>query len=231
MRYKNKYIQLKRDTYTYDTYTPEPVPEPEPEPQAKIPITNVYENKQNVHDEHIEHTTEQSITKFLANYNNVDSAKSTVDMVNDLNLSQEVKEIIMLYCSEVYSHKHSRLKVTFEQVARAVMSYIHTHESRTTLEAILSDEMIASKGKCFQGRLARLINTVSGYCPSVAIAISDNEQIANVISVCTKLVRTENPNLSPLEQIYKTKVLVREECVERGFGPNFIEMWLDYMDE
>ena len=47
--------------------------------------------------------------------------------------------------------------------------------------------MIASEGKCFQGRLSRLINVINGYHPSVNVNISDNEQIGNVVIMLKKL--------------------------------------------
>jgi hypothetical protein len=87
----------------------------------------------------------------------------------------------------------------------------------------LADEMVASEGKCFQGRLSRLISVISGYHPSVNINISPNEQIGNVVI----MLKRKNPDIS-LDEFIKLFV---EELQDRKYDPSTIAEWTTYVTD
>lgn len=179
----------------------------------------VYSNNQSVHDHNIESTTNESIKKFVMNY--VGSNVQLDQILNDLNISNQTKDIIISYCSDNYIH--SKLNLTFGEVATLILDYIANHTNKDDLTKILEEEMLASKGKCFQGRLSRLINIINGYHPDVNIRISDNEQIGNVILSIKKRFNDENRDL-----IIDT---IKKELDERGYDNSTIQEWLGYVEE
>jgi Leucine-rich repeat (LRR) protein len=143
---------------------------------------NVYNNNQSVHDHNIEATTNTSIVNFMKSYNTV-----TIDingLIEQLPISVETKTILKSYAN--CNYVHSRLNLTFAEVLGPIMTYINTHQDKLELCKILSEEMTASVGKCFQGRLSRLIGVLSGYHPAVSINISQYEQIGNVVIMLKK---------------------------------------------
>jgi hypothetical protein len=81
--------------------------------------------------------------------------------------------------------------------------------------------MKASEGKCFQGRLSRLINVLSGYHQCVAICISPNEQIGNVVIMLKK----QNPNVSVEEFIELFKI----EMKDRDYGSCTLDEWIRHI--
>ena len=76
---------------------------------------------------------------------------------------------------------HSSLHMTYAEILEPVLYYIIGHNSCNELLNILDDEIRSSVGKCFQGRIARTINIINGYHPSIEIYVSQNEQINNII--------------------------------------------------
>jgi hypothetical protein len=83
------------------------------------------------------------------------------------------------------------------------------------------EEMKASVGKCFQGRLSRLIGVLSGYHEAVNINISHNEQIGNVI---IKLKQ----KLGTIQIDYFVNIF-ENELKERGYENEVIEEWKVYV--
>ena len=95
-----------------------------------------------------------------------------------------------------------------------------TRYSKIELIKILEEEILESKGKCFQGRLSRLINTLSGYHKVVNIQISDNEQIANIV------IMLKNKYLE--DQLI---VMFKKEMQERNYDNNVIAEWIIHIKD
>jgi hypothetical protein len=106
-------------------------------------------------------------------------------------------------------------------VALPVLDYIDNHQNKPDLLMILQDEMMASEGKCFQGRLARLINVINGYHPSVHINISTNEQIGNIIIMLRNKCRD-------LDELVREFV---KEMHERKYEKDVVDEWVAYIKQ
>jgi hypothetical protein len=178
---------------------------------------NVYSNGQNVHDVNIQLTTNTSIINFIKSEK--PSATDAADIINSLDLTDHVKNILKSYTTD--NHVHSNLRLTFGEVLAPVLHYIKSHPSNQELCKILSDEMESSVGKCLQGRLSRLISVLSGYHPAVAINISQNEQISNVVIMLKKKM----PNAS-VDDFVAAFVA---ELQDRNYEPNVISEWTGYV--
>lgn len=180
---------------------------------------NVYSNSQSVHDASIEASTNKSIIAFVTSYKPKMQQPDLTKLLKLINVTAECKSLLIMYAQDKYIH--SVVHLTFAEVVIPVLDYISTHVDKKDLEKILNDEMLASKGKCFQGRLSRLINVLSGYHESVCIKISDNEQIANVIIGLKK-------RIFDLDELVRA---IEVEIKERGFSSSVIDEWCEHVRE
>jgi hypothetical protein len=180
-------------------------------------IQNVYDNSQSVHDCNIESSANASIIKFVSNHkvNNID----VFDLIDGFNINDQTKNLLKEYCASDYIH--SNLKLNFSEVALPVLDYINNHQNKQDLLIILQDEIGASRNRCFQGRLSRLINVINGYCPDISINISSNEQIGNIIIMLKS-------RCNDLDQIVKLFV---QEMNERGYEQSVVDEWTVYIRE
>jgi Leucine-rich repeat (LRR) protein len=178
---------------------------------------NVYSNNQSVHDHNIESTTNASIIKFISGYkvNNTD----VFDLIDGFSIDYKTQSLLKYYCNSDYIH--SNLKLTFGEVALPVLDYINGHHNKQDLLRILQDEIIASEGKCFQGRLSRLLNVLNGYHPDIHINISDNEQIGNIVI----MLKQKYTDLDELISFFVT------EMNERNYEQNMVDEWITYIKE
>jgi Leucine-rich repeat (LRR) protein len=177
---------------------------------------NVYGNKQSVHDHNVQQTTNDSIKNFVKIYQ--PNITSELELINLLNLPTNVQNVLKLYISS--NHVHSYLQLTFSEILIPVLDYIYNHVNKAELVKILSEEIVASHGKCFQGIIARLINVLNGYHGAVNIKISDNEQISNII------VLLKNTNNVMIDEFIK---LFKVEMVTRSYDTNTIDEWVEYI--
>jgi hypothetical protein len=106
-------------------------------------------------------------------------------------------------------------------VALPVLDYINDHPNRQDLLRILQDEIVASEGKCLQGRLSRLINVLNGYHPDVRINISDNEQIGNIVIMLKRKYHELNELISFFVM----------EMNERNYEQNVVDEWVTHIKE
>jgi len=106
---------------------------------------------------------------------------------NRNKLSKQSKELFLSYCEN--TDVHSELNVTYRDVAQRIMGWLNKQPVEVWNEVIkiMEYELIASKDKCFTGKLSRLISCIDGFHPGVRISISTADQISNrVLSVINK---------------------------------------------
>jgi hypothetical protein len=130
---------------------------------------------------------------------------------------------LISYCSD--DCIHSKLKLTFKEVALHVLNYINRHKDKQQLEIILEEEISSCSGKCFQGRLSRLINVLNGYCSDVNINISDNEQIGNIIIMLKSKYKQTPVNVDELIDMFV------KEMNEREYNKDIIDEWIIHIRE
>jgi hypothetical protein len=102
-------------------------------------------------------------------------------------LSKEARELLFKYCA--ITDIHVELNVTYKQVAECIFGWLSRQniEMWNEVVGILETEILASKDKCFSGRLSRLISVLDGFHPGVRIMIATSDQISNrVLSVLNK---------------------------------------------
>ena len=140
-------------------------------------------------------------------------------------LSKEAKSLLLKYCE--CTDIHVELNVTYKQVAECIFGWLSKQNIEVWNEVIkiLDAELLASKDKCFSGRLSRLISCLDGFHPGVRISIATSDQISNrVLSVMNK---GKDSGLE-VEEIM-TNVL--RELKELELSETQINEWMNVVEE
>lgn len=176
----------------------------------------VYNDIENTHNSNIQTGVKQSIENMVEKVDSIASA-DLCDVLNKILLnkvfSQDTKNTLIDFCQD--KTVHALLELSFEQVLWSVFETIERDfqkETQDEIYRILEDEILESVGKCFTGRLCRLVNCLNGFSPLVAIEMSDIDQISNIIIMTRK-------NISSQYNVDRHMQLVNMELSERGFSP------------
>jgi len=140
-------------------------------------------------------------------------------------LSPEAKELFLSYCDN--QDYHSILNVTYKDVAEKVIGWLNKQNDEIWNEVIriLEIEILASKDKCFTGKLSRLVSCLDGFHPGVRIKIATSDQISNRILIEINKGKSENLDN---EIIIKN---VKNSLIELEVEPDQIEIWLTNVRE
>lgn len=184
----------------------------------------VYNDKQNVHNSHIQSSIKESIENIttrtdLDKFNH----EKCIDMIIN-NPYIECKEQLIEYCNN--GDIHSLLLLTFEEVLWYVLNTIEKdYDTFTQLEIfkILNQEMKDAECKCFTGRINRLINCLNGFSDLVRIYINDSDQIANIINI-------SKDKLGNDYDVEKHKNIVVSELLDRGYDKDTISEWIEHIE-
>jgi hypothetical protein len=144
---------------------------PVPEGMVRIRGEDFHENAENVHNSSIQKCVLISACNILRiNFSSMVKFNGTGH--------QKTDAILAVWLSQ--NARHSILRVSILEVFLAVWLRIQSlTDPETKSEAIkrLSQEIQEGEGKCFVGRLSRLINSLVGYFPDVNIQITTADQI------------------------------------------------------
>jgi hypothetical protein len=140
-------------------------------------------------------------------------------------LSPQAKTLFVEYCSN--EEIHCELNVTYKDVADRVISWLYEQPIETWNEVIkiLETEILASKDKCFTGRLSRLVSCLDGFHPGVRISIATSDQISN--RVLGVIERSKNEGIEKDELIKR----IRAELTELEMSDEQIEEWLKTVED
>lgn len=140
-------------------------------------------------------------------------------------LSPEAKKLFNQYCDN--EEIHCELNVTYKDVADRVISWLYEQPVETWNEVIkiLEVEILASKDKCFTGRLSRLVSCLDGFHPGVRVSIATSDQISNRV-----LGVIERGKVEGIEKEELTK-RIRTELTELEMTEEQMEEWLKTVDD
>ena len=135
-------------------------------------------------------------------------------------LSPKAKTLFMEYCES--KEIHSILQVTYKDVAERVVSWMYSQPSEVWNEIIkvLETEILASEGKCFTGRISRLVSCLDGFHPDIRVSIASSDQISNRVLAVISKAKTENLSRD------KTESLVKQELMELELEGDQLKDWL-----
>jgi hypothetical protein len=147
---------------------------------------NIFKNKQNVHNRHIEQSVQQIVDRLVAyhpknrkTYLFKDVKESILKFIKDEE--KELKEKIegSLIRISLDRAVYGNSNVTLVSILLKVWSYIQDSPFREELEKRLLEELNESNAKCSTGFASRLVNTLSGFDESMSISMGFDDQIAS----------------------------------------------------
>lgn len=121
---------------------------------------------------------------------------------------------------------HSTLCVEISDVLFAVLQIIEKDFGRETQKEIykcLESEIRDSVGKCFTGKITRIVNALNGISSLVQIGMSDVDFILSVIKNARQELREEYTLERHVE-------MVRERLQAENFSEQVIQEWIDHIE-
>ncbi|CAH6421588.1 Hypothetical protein MVR_LOCUS286 [uncultured virus] len=182
-----------------------------------IRASTVYDDRQNVHDIHIQKTVCESLRRLQTDPKPMFSIKD----ITSSSLSACAIRLLQRYCSD--STIHSAHLLTYAELLAYVWARIVKHEHRDELIKILGEQVLESEGKCFTGRINRLVSVLAGFCDDIVIEISDNSRIGAII-VAAKY------GITPYDLV-KHRDTAHKLLTEAGYDALTIKPWLGAITE
>ena len=174
-------------------------------------VHNIYNDNQNVHDNHIQLTINESIKRILY------VPELTLNLViNEIMNDSDIKckELLIEYIND--KSIHSTLNISFGELFNIVHCIMKKHPQFIEIKKVLNDEMTDSICKCFTGRMSRLINVLNGFDERVIINISKNQTIGNLV------ILTKNSNIDVWKNNFVK--IMKENNYETD-----INEWIEYL--
>lgn len=147
---------------------------------------NIFKNKQNVHNRHIEQSVQEIVDKLIAHHPKDKKTylfkdikdtilKSVKDEEKELKEKIEGSLIRISLDRAVYGNSN----VTLSTILLKLWSYIQDSPFREELEKRLVEELNESNAKCSTGFASRLVNVLSGFDENMSISMGFDDQIAS----------------------------------------------------
>lgn len=189
------------------------------------PVVNnsIYTDAESVHNSNVQKCIRESIARILVVEITVNNVLAYLFANNKIDV--EVKLLLLDYCKGTEHYKNQTVDVTYEQLLKIVLSIIETKPNKDDIFKIMNDEIRSSKGKCFTGRISKLLNVLTGNDERVIIHIADNEQIGNiVINERNKLLKNNQYTVE------KHKEVVEQQLMERDYDEETIKEYVDCIE-
>ena len=182
---------------------------------------NIYTDTQSVHNHSIQESVRQSIDNILQFKPIIGDVTELI--LTDAILTPQTKSLLMEYsaCDDV----HSTLNITFGELLTYVCNRIQLNEHGGEIKQALNIEISDSVGKCFTGRISRLINCLNGFDPLVSIQISDSEQLAQIIKIVANQLMSTN-----LYTVDTHRKLVADRLNDLDYASDIINLWIENIE-
>lgn len=140
---------------------------------------SIYTNAENVMNTAVTDSIRTSIQNLMR-----DPTPPAFSPSSALDLTIEALDMIARNCRDEGVHRE--FLVTYVQLLAYVWQRIQQSEHRAELISILEVQLSEGVGRCLQGRLARLVAVLAGFCDDISIAVSGPAQIYSIIQVTEK---------------------------------------------
>jgi Leucine-rich repeat (LRR) protein len=206
--------------------------------KQKSATLQVFNDEQNIHNNSINQSIDDSITRLMMDHLDlipsrlhVDPTKADVpfnptdigldfdSVLTDPILTEKTKRLLTEYVNQ--TDIHSKFMFTFGELFKIVWKVIQESPNKDAIKRVLNEEMADSLCKCFTGRISRLINVLNGFDPRVQVQISESDAISNIIILKRKIHG---------DDIQALREAVRTELETGQFDPAIINEWLGYID-
>ena len=183
------------------------------------PSNMIYNDKQNIHNHHIQNSFRTSLNNILKDKQLLDLQTIKQQILENNILTEQTKREILNYCDDSNA-MHSIFLITYSDLLIYVWSRITFSANKDEILQVLNQEISDGLCMCFTGRLTRLLNTLVGFYDDIELQISDSEQITNII------MSLKDKFPSDQEQL---KDAVRKELLDRQYSETIINEWLAYI--
>lgn len=196
----------------------------------------IYGNTQNVHDSTVQRHFFRSVQNLLQ-----DQTKEVI-MENVFTLiDRENIESLRRYLRDPTPFSRAGddnviFSISYNDLFVRVWNRIQDHPNRDDILIRLNEELLESNGKCFVGRLTRLVNVLVGYYDDITIGISDTDRIGAIIQ---NVLNENRDRISQLQggdpsrlQILQTEI--RQTATDRllslGYTEENINIWINAIE-
>ena len=186
--------------------------------QPSYVSASIYNNRQNVHDIHIQKTVCDSVRNLLCD------AKPNLHLdclITNSGLPERAVRLLLEYCRG--NAIHSVYLLTYRELLMYVWARIEKSDHRCELLKILAEQVLDSKGMCFTGRFNRLVSVLVGFYPDIVIEISDSSRIGAIILAVKERLESYHPTAH--------REIAHRELLGAGYTEVEIEPWLKAIDE
>lgn len=192
---------------------------------------NIFKNKQNVHNIHIEKSIQEIVDKLCDYhpkdkkvYNFNETKDSILKLINDeeKELKEKVEGSLIRISLDRALYGNSNMSLS--NILLKVWTYVQDSPFKEDLEKRLIEELYESNNKCSTGFCGRLVNTLSGYDESMSIRISFEDQI------CSNLESKLNAKIREIQnEEYMEKILneMTIPVIKYNLRLNFLRFFRD----
>jgi len=187
-------------------------------------VENTSLNPQNVHLISVQDTVKDAILTVLNLP--VNRHRSILDGAKEFSDYKKVSEFLKMRASNVAYH--SGYQVSYTQLFEHVYSYIKESPLESSLLVILKDEIDDGVDTCLTGQMTRLVNTLNGLVPGIAVTISKTEELSNSIVAMRRkyaIMYGESTDLYIQETVPAVWQLLEDSCIpehEQGHWLEFV---------
>jgi len=190
----------------------------------------IFNNKQNIHNIHIDESTEKILQTIFSKQLNKDLTfdnikQSILSPIKDKITSLQ-NELDLLNVSfnriELDNSLYGSMNTNLKTILVRIQNYISNHKHTTELQSRLKEELIEASGKCSTGYGTRLLNVLSGY-DDLSINISIEDSIKGKVSGrLNKLIREIVDEDKRNDVMFEMTLTSDSEILNRG---NFLEFF------
>lgn len=184
---------------------------------------SVFANRQNVHNESIEKSSEEVISKLHQKYSSHVHSSSLPqwkqeveewELFTNLSEDQQTKIILCFHRIQFDNRVYGKTNDSLQSIFALVWRHIQTSKFKEELQKRLLEEMIEASGQCSSGIAVRLVNTLSGF-DDFMLRISYRDAIlAKVVNHMNKVImETEDETLR--DSLLEEMILPNSEYLER----------------
>ena len=192
----------------------------------------IFNNKQNIHNIHIDKSTEKILQTIFSKQLNKDLTFENIkqDILSPIKdkITSLQNDLDLLNISfnriELDNSLYGSMNTNLKTILVRIQNYISNHKHSTELQSRLKEELISSSGKCSTGYGTRLLNVLSGY-DDLSINISIEDSIKGKVSGrLNKLIREIEDEDKRNDVMFEMTLTSDSEILNRG---NFLEFFRD----
>ena len=184
------------------------------------------DNKQNVHLNSVQNTTQNSIEFIMRSVIHNDSSDFIDKALKDLKFDKNMYEKMLIKCNDE-TLRHDKFNVSFSDIFIRVMMLIYSSSDKETLLKILKDELEDGIDTCLTGQISRMVNALNGFVDGIKVSISDKEELSNSIIALRKrfAIIYSDPDEYISEAVPAVWQMLEDNCIPEIEH----QIWLEYV--